>query len=177
MEQGLTRRAPPPPALPPQANSRAFTRLVGRETSTAFADCTADQLIAIHQIPSSVVREVRKTIKRREAGIVDYEKDYASAAVQFQEYAFDPHLRGVKNRTWERTPLGRRVSSSRTTGSKGAYADRNNDGATTLDHVFDGHTSAETGLHVEWHAITNTFSKVLAGELQDGFWTKKHSLL
>ncbi len=127
-----------------RSRSGEFKRLVGRESASDLSDlsqCSVEDIIAIKQIPQSLVEEVRETEARRRAGVFDPEKEYADAMVHFQQCAFDPRLRGVKSARWE----SGRVSSSKGTGSKGAFA---NQAASDFDRLFDGQTSSVAGLHV-----------------------------
>lgn len=130
-------RRPPKP--------RAFAGLVGRASADDLSNCTVEEIIKIKNIPPSVVQEVREAEANARAGVFDFDKAYADAMVHFQQYAFDPGLRGVKSHHWEGTPGGH-VSSSKSTGTKGALADQET--ADEFDRLFDGHTSAETGIAV-----------------------------
>jgi hypothetical protein len=87
---------------------RAFCGLAGRNTAEDLSGLTVAQIIAMEQIPQSLVEEVRKTEERRLAGLPDPEAGAEEVGQRFQDYAFSKNsqLRKTYDSEFELVKIG-----------------------------------------------------------------------
>jgi len=85
---------------PIEKKPRAFIGLVGRNTSDP-ADLSLQDLIAINQIPRSLILEAEAIEQRRQSGVFDPAEEFKDESYRFQKTAFDPKLRGTDPRSFE----------------------------------------------------------------------------